>query len=252
MNEEILRKKILGCWHGKNIGGTLGGPCEGFPVVNRLTFYDPVPEGSIANDDLELQAMYAAALDEMEQVDISRDVLADIWLRHMNFHVDEYAVAMKNLSLGLRPPWSGVYDNHFTDGMGAAIRSELWACLAPGNPQLAAEFAREDACIDHAEAGADAEVFFAALESGAFTCNDLHLLIAEALKFLPEDSALGESIRRTCELWEKHRDWRTVRDLLFERYATGFRTSGKQSAMRQTAEWIRTAPPRPPAQFSGF
>ena len=109
--------------------------------------------------------------------------------------------------------------------MGAAIRSELWACLAPGNPQLAAEFAREDACIDHAEAGADAEVFFAALESGAFTCNDLHLLIAEALKFLPEDSALGESIRRTCELWEKHRDWRTVRDLLFERYATEFRTS---------------------------
>ena len=225
MNEEILRKKILGCWHGKNIGGTLGGPYEGFPVVNRLTFYDPVPEGSIANDDLELQAMYAAALDEMEQVDISRDVLADIWLRHMNFHVDEYAVAMKNLSLGIRPPWSGVYDNHFTDGMGAAIRSELWACLAPGNPQLAAEFAREDACIDHAEAGADAEVFFAALESGAFTCNDLHLLIAEALKFLPEDSALGESIRRTCELWEKHRDWRTVRDLLFERYATEFRTS---------------------------
>ena len=57
MNEEILRKKILGCWHGKNIGGTLGGPCEGFPVVNHLTFYDPVPEGAIANDDLELQAM---------------------------------------------------------------------------------------------------------------------------------------------------------------------------------------------------
>ena len=225
MNEEILRKKILGCWHGKNIGGTLGGPCEGFPVVNHLTFYDPVPEGAIANDDLELQAMYAAALDEMERVEISRDVLADIWLRHMNFHVDEYGVAMKNLSLGIRPPWSGVYDNHFTDGMGAAIRSELWACLAPGNPRLAAEFAREDSCIDHAGAGADAEIFFAALESGAFAGNDLRLLIADALKFLPEDSALGESIRRTCELWEKHRDWRTVRDLLFERYATEFRTS---------------------------
>ena len=173
MKEQDLWKKILGCWHGKNIGGTLGGPYEGFPVVNHLTFYDPVPEGAVANDDLELQAMYAAALDQMEHVEISRDILADIWLKHMNFHVDEYAVAMKNLSLGIRPPWSGVYDNHFTDGMGAAIRSELWACLAPGNPRLAAEFAREDACIDHAGAGVDAEIFFAALESGAFVGNNL-------------------------------------------------------------------------------
>ena len=211
MKEQDLWKKILGCWHGKNIGGTLGGPYEGFPVVNHLTFYDPVPEGAVANDDLELQAMYAAALDQMEHVEISRDILADIWLKHMNFHVDEYAVAMKNLSLGIRPPWSGVYDNHFTDGMGAAIRSELWACLAPGNPRLAAEFAREDACIDHAGAGVDAEIFFAALESGAFVGNNLRLLIADALKFLPEDSTLGESIRKTCELWEKHNDWRENR-----------------------------------------
>ena len=99
-----FRKKVLGCWMGKNIGGTLGAPCEGFPFKHHLTFYDPVPTGSLPNDDLELQAMYVAALDRMEHPEINRRVLADIWLRHMNFHCDEYAVAMRNLALGLRPP----------------------------------------------------------------------------------------------------------------------------------------------------
>ena len=60
---EEYRKKVLGCWMGKNIGGTLGGPFEGIPFKNNLTYYDPVPTGSMPNDDLELQAMYVAALD---------------------------------------------------------------------------------------------------------------------------------------------------------------------------------------------
>ena len=58
MNEELYQQKLMACWHGKNIGGTLGGPYEGFPQINHLTFYDPVPQEAMPNDDLELQAMY--------------------------------------------------------------------------------------------------------------------------------------------------------------------------------------------------
>ena len=219
-----FRNKVLACWMGKNIGGTLGGPFEGFPCKNHLTFYDPVPTGSLPNDDLELQAMYAAALDRMEQPEINRGILADIWLRHMNFHCDEYAVAMRNLSLGIRPPWSGSYDNCYVNGMGAAIRSELWACLAPGDPDLAVRFAREDACIDHAGDGVEAELFFAALESLAFVETDLRLLIDRALSYLSEGSTLAAGIRDACTLWEESGCWEQVRDTLFERYANECKT----------------------------
>ena len=219
-----FRNKVLACWMGKNIGGTLGGPFEGFPCKNHLTFYDPVPTGSLPNDDLELQAMYAAALDRMEQPEINREILADIWLRHMNFHCDEYAVAMRNLSLGIRPPWSGSYDNCYVNGMGAAIRSELWACLAPGDPDLAVRFAREDACIDHAGDGVEAELFFAALESLAFVETDLRLLIDRALSYLSEGSTLAAGIRDACTLWEESGCWEQVRDTLFERYANECKT----------------------------
>ena len=225
ISDNLFRKKVLACWHGKNIGGTLGGPYEGFPVVSNLTFYDPVPTAALPNDDLELQAMYAAALDRMEHPEVNREILADIWLKHMNFHCDEYAVAMKNLSVGIRPPWSGKWDNYFTCGMGAAIRSELWACLAPGNPDLAAKFAYEDACVDHADDGIYAEVFFAAAESLEFIETDIRKLIDSALAYIPQDSILAEGIRTACAQWDLLHDWRKVRDILFERYASEFKTS---------------------------
>lgn len=218
------RKKVLACWQGKNIGGTLGAPFEGFPFVNHLTYYDPVPTGALPNDDLELQAMYVAALDRMEKPEIHREILADIWLKHMNFHCDEYAVAMHNLVLGIRPPWSGAYNNYYTGGMGAAIRSELWACLAPGNPDLAVKFAREDACIDHAGSGIDAEVFCAALEALAFNETRIDRLIDAGLSYLPADSVLAAGIRSAYTLWRDTHCWRTVRDALFAQYATEART----------------------------
>lgn len=31
------------------------------------------------NDDLELQAMYVAALDRMEKPEVNREILAEIW-----------------------------------------------------------------------------------------------------------------------------------------------------------------------------
>ena len=181
MNEELYQQKLMACWHGKNIGGTLGGPYEGFPQINHLTFYDPVPQEAMPNDDLELQAMYVAALLKMEKPAADREVLAGIWEKHMNFHVDEYAVAMRNLSLGIRPPFSGSFDNHFTCGMGAAIRSELWACLAPGDAERAAAWAYEDACIDHDGDGVWAEVFFAVMEALAFRESDVRALIRAGL-----------------------------------------------------------------------
>ena len=39
INIEEFRDKVLGCWTGKNIGGTLGTPLEGRREMSDLTFY---------------------------------------------------------------------------------------------------------------------------------------------------------------------------------------------------------------------
>jgi len=57
LNREDYRKKVLGCWMGKNIGGTLGAPFEWRRQVNAVSFYTQDLGGEpLPNDDLDIQS----------------------------------------------------------------------------------------------------------------------------------------------------------------------------------------------------
>ena len=139
MTNADYRKKVLGAWLGKAVGGTLGQPWEGSKGPLNLSYYDPVPTTMMPNDDLDLQVLWACKLATDWNGVVSRDHFAGTWPECIAFPFDEYGVAIRNLKRGIPAPVSGSYDNWFTDGLGAAIRSEIWACLAPGNPALAAK-----------------------------------------------------------------------------------------------------------------
>lgn len=221
LDEADYRRRVLACWLGKSVGGTLGEPYEGVEHVLELTGYDPVPTGMQPNDDLDLQVVWACVLSEMDAPRVDSRVLADAWQRHVGFHFDEYGIAKRNLALGLLPPTSGSYDNPYTAGMGAAIRSELWACLAPGEPALAAAFAREDACVDHAGEGLWAAQALAAMEAAAFFETDRHALLETGLDYFPADSRTRAAIEDARDAHRRGVGWRTARDRLVERHAAG-------------------------------
>lgn len=208
----------MGCWLGKAVGGTLGMPFEGQDGPLDLEFYRPVPTEMLPNDDLDLQVVWACVLDEMETPRVDRHLLAAAWQRHVHFPWDEYGVALRNYANGLHPPLTGAHDNWFSHGMGATIRSEIWACLAPGKPALAAAYAYEDACFDHAGCGIEGETFFAALESMAFVESDPQLLLNGALETLPPESLVRRAVQDTRDWWEELRDWQEVRELILARY----------------------------------
>jgi ADP-ribosylglycohydrolase len=208
----------MGCWLGKAVGGTLGMPFEGHDGPLDLHFYEPVPTEMLPNDDLDLQVVWACVLNAMDEPRVDRHVLAQAWREHVHFPWDEYGVALRNMALGLQPPLTGSYDNWFAHGMGATIRSEVWACLAPGNPQLAAAYAYEDACFDHAGEGIHGETFFAALESMAFVESDPDRLLDAALATLPADSFIRRAVQSTRQWWRETRDWRQVRELILRDY----------------------------------
>ena len=207
---DAYRTKVLGCWLGKAVGGTLGGPVEGKPGPLTLTFYDPVPERMLPNDDLDLQVVW---LEEIRRrgLPINRRMMADAWTEHAHFWPDEYGVASDNLTRGIMPPASGAFNNDFGAGMGAAIRSEIWACLAPGDPRLAAAMAREDGCVDHHGEGLHAEVFLAALESAAFIEHDREKLLDTALAMIPAGCRVAQAVSDTRAWWKKLGEWKRVR-----------------------------------------
>ena len=220
MNNEEYRRKVYGAWIGKAVGGTLGAPYEGFDGPLDLTFYDPVPTTMLPNDDLDLQVVWACRLATDWKGVIDRRNFEKAWRENIYFCFDEYGICIRNLQLGLHAPQTGEYDNAFTDGLGAAIRSELWACLAPGDPKLAAAYAYEDACLDHHGNGIYAEQFLAGLESYLFTDSDLGRAIEAGLSVIPRDSKLATAIRDTRKWCAELNDFWRVRERIMSVYGS--------------------------------
>jgi ADP-ribosylglycohydrolase len=220
LEEDKLQKKILGCWTGKNIGGTLGGPYEGIPGTHQLTFYDPVPTEPLPNDDLDLQVLFLEYLLKNYKGTFGPDVLRQAWVDHCEFPWDEYGICQRNSELGLSGADVGAVDNWFSDGMGAAIRTELWACLAPGDPDRATGFAWADAVCDHCSDGVWATIFIAAIESMAFVESDKLKLIECGLSFIPEDTRVSCAVRFAMQKWNELHELMPVRNALVEQFGT--------------------------------
>ncbi len=193
---EDYRDKVFACWLGKNIGGTLGAPYECKKEVQNLAFYRPVPDKSAANDDLDLQLAWLKCLED-RGIGIACGDLADYWVKYLSAYPwNEYGFCRRNLGRGLRPPVSGCFENYYIDEMGSPIRSEIWACIAPGDPQLAAALAWHDAVLDHAGGeGVYGEMFWAALESAAFIVSEPQALIAIGLAMIPIWSRISRVVR---------------------------------------------------------
>ncbi len=238
LSDDELRSRILGCWLGKAVGGTLGQNFEGLRGPLDIDFYTPVPTSMIPNDDLDLQVVYAVVMAAQAEPVVDRHVIAEAWERHVRFPWNEYGMAKRNLREGLRPPHTGSYDNWYTNGEGAAIRSELWACLAAGDPDLAAAYAFEDACFDHAGDGLAAAVFLAALQSAAFVESDPDTLLDIGLRYVPEDSRLREAIQATRGWVAEGLPLREVHSRIRARFGSTDMTDVRQNTAFVVLAWL--------------
>ena len=218
INETEFRDKVYACWLGKNIGGTLGMPFEGKTDVNNLTFYTKIKQGEpAANDDLDLQILWLKAMEE-NNCQVDAYTLGEYWLKYIPVNWNEYGVGKVNMNLGIMPPLSGEYNNaKWKTSNGAWIRSEIWACIAPGNPMLAAQFAWSDACVDHGcTDGTFAEIFTATLESAAFLEKDRDKLIQFALTTIPKDCRVAIAVNTAVEAKQKGLTWQQAREAVIE------------------------------------
>ncbi len=211
------RDKVYGAFIGKAVIGTLGAPYEGIKMPLELTFQPEMIHTMLPNDDLDLQILW---LDVVEKygLDFTSDDLLERFVSCCDYSPGEYALMRKNFKRGIHPPLSGTYSNDFyLEGMGCPIRSEIWACLAPLNPALAAELASRDGVLDHGMESVYAEQFLAALESAAFGESDLHKLIEIGLSVIPADCRFRELVEDTLSLCAEYDDAKLIfRKLMFK------------------------------------
>ena len=214
--------KIYGCFLGKTVIGTLGAPYEGIKMPLELPFKPEMVNTMLPNDDLDLQVLW---LDVAEQYgpEFTSDQLLDRFVNYCDYSPGEYAVMRKNWTRGIHTPASGAFSNDFyISGMGCPIRSEIWACLAPLNPELAAEFATRDGVLDHWGDSVQGERFFAALESAAFgvdeTNCDLYDLIDIGLSVVKSDSRFYELVTDTVAWCRQYDDVKRILRKILHKY----------------------------------
>ena len=213
---ESYKDKVRACWLGKNIGGTLGAPFECVRGVYDLEYYThDLSLGVLPNDDLDLQLAWLHAA-EIYGKNVNAEVLSEYWLSYIVPDWSEYGACKANLRNGIAPPLSGWLHNHTKDSCGCFIRSEIWACLAPGHPEIAVKYAYEDAICDHADEGVYGELFCAALQSAAFVESDMDKLVQLALKYIPADCAVALAVNTAIECYRSGMDWKEARKTILK------------------------------------
>ncbi len=237
---KTLKDKIVGCWNGKNIGGVLGTPLEGQRGIFNVDFYlqENLDKNPPPNDDLDLQLVWLGAAEKYGQ-QLNAEILGEYWLNLITPNWNEYGRGKANLRAGLQPPLCGYVDNSYKNSCGCFIRSEIWACLAPGNPALAVKYAYEDAIIDHGTEGIYGELFCAALESAAFAEQDRDTLIEIGLSYIPQDCLVAKAVKLAMECYADGYTWQEARFRMMNEVPGTF---GVQEELRANVEGFPLEP----------
>ncbi len=218
LSYETYLDKVFGCWLGKCISGTIGMPYEGMKQLMELEYSPALIADMVPNDDLDLQVLWLDVLEKKGHHFTSLD-LAEGFFNQCPYAMGEYAIFKKNYGRHIAPPYSGSYNNdYYLEGMGCPIRAEIWACIAPGDPALAASCAAKDGILDHAGNSVYAEQFIAAMEAQAFIENDWEKCIEVALEHIPQDAKITRLIHDTQKWCRQFKDWRETRAMILRHY----------------------------------
>ena len=220
LNQKEYEDKVYACWLGKNIGGTMGGPYEGTHNFLDIKGFASEAGAPLPNDDLDLQLVWLHAVEKIGSRAINASTLGEFWLSFLPPHWNEYGIGKINMKRGLIPPLAGDYNNIWKDSNGAWIRTEVWACMAPACPDLAAKYAIEDAKVDHGMGeGTYAAAFVASMQSAAFVVKDIRKCIDIGLSQIPEDCRMYDSIRMAIDFYDAKTPIKDARNAIQQRNA---------------------------------
>jgi ADP-ribosylglycohydrolase len=133
------------------------------------------------------------------------------WRTHLPYACTAESVALENLNRGVPASKVGETNNPYCQWIGADIRSDPWAYMAPGYPEFAAEMAYRDACLSHRRNGIYGEMYFAATISTAFAVDDPVEALRIGLTEIPRNCALAKAVRWALKEAPKIRNYEQAR-----------------------------------------
>jgi len=187
-----------------------------------------------SDDDIRYTVIAQRVLMEHGEAFTTADV-AHAWMNYLGYmHVcTAETQAYRNLTIRYRRyftansdasidwDWVATHQNPYREWIGAQIRADSWGYAAPGNPELAAEFAWRDARLSHVKNGIYGEMFCAAMIAAGFAIPDPLKVIKAGLAQIPQRSRLYQDVRDTiaicCEHGFRATEFEAVLDRIYER-----------------------------------
>lgn len=206
-----FEEKIYAGWMGQICGGALGTALEGYTaeklqeVFGEINGY--VRKPNTYNDDITYELAFLKAF-ERRGYDADSQDFAQQWIALIPFGWSAEDVALRNLRYGIYPPESGIFNNPYSEWIGAQMRGAICGMVAPGDPRLAAELAWKDGVISHHNNGVLGEIFNAVMCSLAFVKNDARKIVEDAVKLIPEDSEYYQVVKYALDQCLLSGDWR--------------------------------------------
>lgn len=226
---------------GKLIGVYLGRPVENWShekiveEFGEIRYYVHEQRGRrliITDDDISGTLIFLRALQDYGySPNLSAGDIGQTWL---NYLIEEKTIlwwgglgnstehtAYLRLKNGVRAPESGsaaLNSKIVSEQIGAQIFIDGWGLICPGDPRLAADFARKAASVSHdGEAIYGAQVV-AAMVAQAFVEQDIDRLLDTGTSMIPPDCQVRKLIDDLREWHIQDRDWRRSLSLLHDQY----------------------------------
>lgn len=247
---EVYKDKLEGAFLSRLAGCTLGAPVEFYSVEHMKRWasytgdtFPPTDYWSMIKypDDLRYEkscfqkytrglmnkvpvdddityTLLGLLIAEEYGVDFTTKDVGTAWIKYLPYACTAEEVALKNLKNGVSAMQSAEINNPYCQWIGAFIRSDPFAYIAPAYPEKAAELAYRDAYISHRRNGIFGEMFFAATQSAAFAVDHPIEAIKIGLTEIPKDCSLAKDINWALEVGKEVKDYQQARELVEERF----------------------------------
>lgn len=238
MKQEYIEQIYAG-WLAKIIGIRLGAPIEGWTYEKIKNTYGDLRDYPVdyhefaADDDSNGPLFFLRALEEgrhgfeLEAQDVAEALLNYAPFEHGFFWWGGYGISTEHTAyLNLRnqvpAPRSGSIEQngHATaEQIGGQIFIDTWGLVTPGNPDLAAKYAKKAASVTHDGNGIYGGIFVAVCISYAFEEKDIRKIIEKGLSYIPEDCEYARVVRAVMAFYDQHpENWRDCFHYIYENY----------------------------------
>jgi ADP-ribosylglycohydrolase len=140
------------------------------------------------------------------------------WLKYLPYACTAEDAALSNLKAGVAAMKAAEINNPYCQWIGADIRSDPLAYIAPAFPEKAAEMAYSDAYLSHRRNGIYGEMFFSAAQSAAFAVDNAIDALRIGLTEIPKSCALYRDLTWALNIGKDIKNYKDARRAVDERF----------------------------------